>query len=1060
MAARRGMTRVASATLAATLGVAGVAVPHAVAGAASAAGAAGVTIRIDPSYQQQPFQGWGTSLVWFANATGGYPDEVRNRLVDLLFGEDGLRLNIARYNIGGGNAPTVDDYLRRGGAVPGFWRAPQPYGPGEKEWWDPDNPDHWNWDADANQRWWIDQIKDRVDTWEAFSNSPPWFQTVSGYVSGGFDPNAEQIRADRVDEFADYLVRVTEHIEREHGIAFDTIDPLNEPNTPYWRTTLGPDGRPTGGRQEGAHVGPALQAQVVLALRRRLDTASTDAAISAPDETNPGIFLQDWYGYPAEAQAAVSQLNVHTYGTGQRTAARDVAKAEGRPLWMSEVEGSWGNDFTSMDSGLGMARRIIDDLRELEPAAWVLWQPVEDAENMVAEGNLQWGSIHVPFTCTSTDTLASCPIRTNTKFDTIRNFTHHIRPGDRLVKVDDTASVAAVKESGRGAVVVHANADTSPRAVTLDLSRFAEVGAHATVTPVLTSAEGKLVRGRPVRVERRSATLTVPGESVSTFLIDGVRAGAGRPQHIQPGHAYRLQGVQSGRSLAPSTDGARPVLGTTDTSRPEQLWYVRKLGHGAGNRDRYTIGNAGTGRRLAVRGGATVLEGADTAADQGAQWILSTTGDGTYTFVNVAARRVLDVSGGATEDGSPVSVWQPTGSGNQRWAALDETVASTEAARLHTVPGRVPALPQTVTAVLYSGERRSLPVTWHPPPDGAWRRPGVVTVRGVATDVLDRRVPATTRVTVDTFTATEPARAKAYAGGQPDLPATVTGLGAHDGTATLPVSWEPPPVGAFDRPGVVTLTGVARVVDGTELPASVRVQVTGPAQTNVALADGATVAATFTEGGYSPAGLRNGVTAEKAWSNWRSGTQNPSETISVTLPRPADLLRVVTHFHRDSIGGGGLAASLRVQVRDAGGTCVDASGEVAVGTEGAPAVDVPVTAPVTDGVCVLLTPRPGGYLTLGEIEVMAKAPGVSSDATLASIAVDGVPITGFDPDRTDYRVSAARPGRSTVTATASDPYATTRIVRDTSTRRTTWTISTTSEDGSQRRTYRVTVTPR
>jgi O-glycosyl hydrolase len=1063
MAARRGVTRVSSAAAVAVLAAglpASVAPAPAAAGPATAAAPAGVTIRIDPSYQQQPFQGWGTSLVWFANATGGYPDEVRDRLVDLLFGEEGLRLNIARYNIGGGNAPAVPDYLRRGGAVPGFWQAPERYGPGDKEWWDPDNPAHWDWDADANQRWWIDQIKDRVDTWEAFSNSPPWFQTVSGYVSGGFDPGADQIRADRVDEFADYLVRVTEHIERSHGITFDTIDPLNEPNTPYWRTTLGPDGNPTGGRQEGAHAGPGLQAQVILALQRRLAGAVTGAAVSAPDETNPGIFLQDWYGYPPPAQAAVAQLNVHTYGTGQRTAARDVAKAEDRPLWMSEVEGSWGNDFTSMDSGLGMARRIIDDLRELEPAAWVLWQPVEDAENMVAEGNLQWGSIHVPFTCTAADTLATCPIRTNTKFDTIRNFTHHIRPGDRLVKVDDPASVAAVKKSGRDAVVVHANADAAPRAVTLDLSRFAHVGRGATVTPVVTSAAGKLVRGTPVRVEGRSATLTVPGESVTTLLVSGVSGVAAGADHIRAGHPYRLQGVQSGLSLAPSADGASVVLRTTDATRPEQLWHVRELGRGHGNRDRYALVNAGTGQRLAVRGTATVLEAATTSPDDGARWILSTTGDGTYTFVNVAARRVLDVSGGAGADGSPVSIWQPSGGANQRWSVLDEAVASTETAELYTVPGRPPALPATVTAVLRGGARRDLPVTWRQPSAQAWRKPGVVTVRGIATGVLGDRVEATAKVTVDTFTATEPGRAKAYTGGVPELPATVVGLGAHGGRAGLPVTWDPAPPGAFDRAGVATLTGVARVVDGSSLPAAVRVQVTAPGEANAALAAGASVSATFTESGYSPAGLRNGVTAEKAWSNWRSGTQNPSETITVTLPRPAGVARVVTHFHRDSAGGGGLAQSLRVQVRGADGTCADASGEVAVGTEGAPAVEVPVSAAPTTAVCVVLTPRPGGYLTLGEIEVFARAPGVSADAALSALSVDGVPVAGFDPDRTGYRVTALHPDRAVVTATARDPYATVQVERDRAARRTSWLVTVSSEDGSQTRAYRLEIARR
>ena len=109
------------------------------------------------------------------------------------------------------------------------------------------------------------------DAWEAFSNSPPWFQTVSGYVSGGFDASTDQIRRDRVDEFATYLARVTEHLEREHRIRFDTLAPLNEPNTPYWGTQIGPDGQPTGGRQEGAHAGPELQQEVLLATKRALD---------------------------------------------------------------------------------------------------------------------------------------------------------------------------------------------------------------------------------------------------------------------------------------------------------------------------------------------------------------------------------------------------------------------------------------------------------------------------------------------------------------------------------------------------------------------------------------------------------------------------------------------------------------------------------------------------------------------------------------------------------------------------------------------------------------------
>ncbi|MGH3486910.1 MAG: glycoside hydrolase [Actinopolymorphaceae bacterium] len=732
---------------------------HSAPAAAPDAPGSAVTIRIDPSYQQPEFEGWGTSLVWFANITGGYPDEIRNKLVDMLFAEEGLRLNIARYNVGGGNAPDVrDDYMKVGATMPAFWKAPPGTTHEDVDWWDAANPDHWNFDADVNQRWWIDRIKDRVDRWEAFSNSPPYFQTVSGYVSGGFDSSADQIRADRVDEFATYLTRVVGHIEQEHGIAFDTIDPLNEPNTPYWGTQLGPDGQPTGGRQEGAHAGPELQQEVVKALRRALDTADTGAVVAAMDETNPGTFTTNWNAYDADARAAVDQLNVHTYGTGQRTSARDIAKGAGKKLWMSEVEGSWGNgtSYTSMEPGLGIATRIVDDLRELEPSAWVLWQPIEDAIPQQAGGG-NWGSIHIPFDCTAEDTLETCPIQPNTKYDTIRNFTHHIRPGDHLVKVDDPSSVAAVKASGRGASVVHVNNTAELREVTLDLSRFKTVDTDASVTPIVSSADGGLVTQDPIRVKDGSASFVVPAKSVTTFAVDGVSGVAKEAAYLQPGHVYRFQGVQSGRSLAPSEDQSGVVIRTNDADETGQLWTVRKLTGGTTNRERYAIDNAGNDRRLAVQGNAAVLvevSPGDAEVAETAQWILSTTGDGTWTFVNAATGRLIDVPGQATDDGSPVSTYTPTSGANQRWAVVDETAQGTETVETYTVPGRAPTLPDVVTPVYPDGARGTLPVAWTMPPDGQWREPGTVRVKGTATDPLGRQLPAKAVVTVDTFTST------------------------------------------------------------------------------------------------------------------------------------------------------------------------------------------------------------------------------------------------------------------------------------------------------------------
>jgi O-glycosyl hydrolase len=1009
---------------ASVLAVSSLAVPAA---ATAAATPNATTVTVDPSYHGERWEGWGTSLAWLAHATGGYPDEIRNKLADMLYGPDGLNLNIARYNIGGGNAPTVQPYLRPGGDVPGWWKAPASYTPADKDWWDPENPQHWNWNADANQRWWVDRIKKRVDHWETFSNSPPWFQTVSGYVSGGFDPNADQIRTETLDEFSIYLLRVTEFLEKKHKIKVDTIEPLNEPNTNYWRTTLGADGQPTGGRQEGAHAGPALQAQVLESLRR----IAPYRGIAAPDETNPGTLVTNWYGYTPAAKEAVDRINVHTYGTGQRTSVRDIAKAEQKPLWMSEVEGSWGKDFTGMDSGLGMAQRIIDDLRELEPTAWVLWQPVEDAKNMVAEGNLQWGAIHVPFDCGANDTLATCPIRTNTKFDTIRNFTHYIRPGDHLVKVDGTRSVAAT--SKRGLTVVHSNPATAAENVTLDLSKF-EVDADAKVTPIVTSASGKLVKGATARVTGKRVTLAVPAQSVTTFLVSGVRDDGG--SHLREDRTYRFEGAASGRSLTPSGTGV--VIRTNSATAADQLWTVQE----SDVHERYQLINAGTGQRLAVRDGQPVAEAAGTV-DDGALWRFSTTGDGTYTLINVGERRLLDVGGGATADGTRVGTWMPNSGANQRWTLKDETVGRTEIALTHTVPGQAPVLPETVTAVLPSGENRALPVTWTVPPASQWSEPGTVLVNGTATDVLGKKIEATAKVSVDVFTSTVPGRAKAYTGGLASMPATVTALGANGGTATVPVVWT---AATFPAPGVTEVAGTATVVPGQTLPASARVQVTPPSE---GLQSGVSVTASYTEPGYSTAGLTNGNLTDKAWSNWKGSGRNPVETLTATLPAGASPHRAVLHFYRDNSSGGGIAATVQAGTVSGGGCQVTGSPIAVTST----VADIPL-APGANPFCLRVTPTPDGYLTVSELQVYVAAPGRGSDASVTSILVDGTAIPSFDPAVKSWQVPVGDPAAAKVTAVTADPYATVEVTGSGRTR----TVVATGEDGAAKTTYEITLT--
>lgn len=101
----------------------------------------------------------------------------------------------------------------------------------------------WNydWDADKNQ---INVVKAAAKASgedfiaEAFSNSPPYFMTVSGCSSGNTNSSKDNLRADSVNAFAAYMADVIEHWDKEGVFTFQSTDPMNEPYTSYWGANL------------------------------------------------------------------------------------------------------------------------------------------------------------------------------------------------------------------------------------------------------------------------------------------------------------------------------------------------------------------------------------------------------------------------------------------------------------------------------------------------------------------------------------------------------------------------------------------------------------------------------------------------------------------------------------------------------------------------------------------------------------------------------------------------------------------------------------------------------
>lgn len=469
-----------------------------------AAPAAEVTIAIRPALDRPGpvFEGWGTALAWFAEVTGGWPDADRERLADLLYGRAGLGWTIARYNIGGGNPPDIAPYLRPGAAVPGFWRqaAGTPL-----RGWNPDDPAMWDWSADANQRWWLDAVKARVATpiFEAFSNSPPWFMTVSGRVSGAQIGSDDNLRAGEEPRFADYLARVVSELQDRHRLSFRTLSPVNEPNTESWFAA---------NRQEGSHWSPARQAAMIDATATALAAYGLRTQVSAPDETNSHILLQDWAAFPDATRRRIGQINVHSYGTLHQTAVRDIARAAHIRLWMSENDTPLADDpedFTGMASALALGEHVVLDLKRLEPAAWIFWQAVEDLSAREGAKGSNWGLIKADLRALPD---APHPLHVTSKYWVMAQFSRFIRPGYRLVPVDDADTAGALSSDGRTLILVHVNGGLTPRRLSIPLRGWS---AAAYLTDALHHAE--------------TAPATVaPPRSVITLILRKTGRGARR----------------------------------------------------------------------------------------------------------------------------------------------------------------------------------------------------------------------------------------------------------------------------------------------------------------------------------------------------------------------------------------------------------------------------------------------------------------------------------------------------------------------------------------------------
>lgn len=567
---------------------------------------------VTPTVERQKFEGWGVSLCWWANMCGRWSDDKIDRIIDWLVSPEGLNYRIFRYNIGGGDDPThkncSEHHMSKG------LRA-------EMEGFKDTSDGPYIWSRDAAQRKIMLKIKEkRPDAvFEAFSNSCPFYMTVSGCCAGHKNAKTDNLPKENYAEFAEYLVDVCRHYKEEYGIEFRTLEPFNEPMTDYWYA---------GGSQEGCHFDVSSQIEFLKVLAQKLQQSGLSTKISASDETSVSQSVLDFVAYRRSGVLDfVGQWNVHSYSADNLSRAKinALCHESGIRLWMSET-GDGGN---GLSGNLSVARRLIDDMRFIMPSAWIDWQYIEENDD-------QWCLV-------STDNYLTGDGHRTKNYYVRSQFSRFIEEGSTIITSLNPNTLAALSPDRKTLVLVALT--PSPVAIThrADLAAFEHVGTA--ISAWITDPLHDAAETDNFSLTGTTLSFSLPATSVCTFTIPVTVPVSDKGLNTASAYLICPRGTADLALTASNGEvRLRPI-----TMSDSQQWTLTPSGEG------YTMTNL-SGDILTERPSSYYLATATNAT--GSQTFTIHPIDGIhYRIDNSDGSKSIDLEGESCDDNTRIGVW-------------------------------------------------------------------------------------------------------------------------------------------------------------------------------------------------------------------------------------------------------------------------------------------------------------------------------------------------------------------------------------------------------------------
>ncbi len=323
---------------------------------------ADLTITIDEDEKGRALEGFGASSCWWSQIAG--KSENAEEIMKLLYSDEGLGLNIYRYNIGGGSADMESEIKDPWRRTESFYVLNEETGEFEYDF---------TRDAEAQKMLDLALSYGCVDTVVLFANSPHYSMTLNGDTYGNKNWWVSNLPRESYEAYAEYLVTIAEYFINK-GVPVKAISPINEPNW-SWGTESQ--------HQEGCFYNSEDIYDVYRACVKEIKERNLDIKISGPESGEIGFRLYEWFEYlynDEEIRPYLANLSYHSYWTDD-----NLQNKIGLGEWINgntpdiSIEMSeWchlpcTSPVDSIDGALLQARTMANDLNYSNINSWTAW---------------------------------------------------------------------------------------------------------------------------------------------------------------------------------------------------------------------------------------------------------------------------------------------------------------------------------------------------------------------------------------------------------------------------------------------------------------------------------------------------------------------------------------------------------------------------------------------------------------------------------------------------------------------------------------------------------------